>query len=91
VGKGFTSWLLTLGEYGRHGDLRGSGRLSVYPTSTGELSCIVLKHILPEPFLFLTPWKWRPPEPFIAQGRVVYNESRGLTGGPEVVETLYSS
>jgi hypothetical protein len=40
----------------------------------GELSCIVLKPVLPEPFLLSIPWKWHPPEPFIAQGRVVYNE-----------------
>jgi hypothetical protein len=34
----------------------------------------VLKSVLPEPFLFLTPWKWRPSEPLIAQDRVVYND-----------------
>jgi hypothetical protein len=34
----------------------------------GELSCSVLK---PEPFLFLTPQKWRLSEPFIAQGQTV--------------------
>jgi hypothetical protein len=50
----------------------------------------VLKPNLPEPFLFLTLWKWRLPEPFIAQGQVVYNETRGPTGGLEVVETLYN-
>jgi hypothetical protein len=37
---------------------------------------VVLCSSLPCPSLsfFSTPWKWRPPEPFIAQGRVVYNE-----------------
>jgi hypothetical protein len=30
------------------------------------------------------------PGPFIAQGRVVTMRPRGPTGGPEVVETLYS-
>jgi hypothetical protein len=39
--------------------------------STGELSCIVLKHVLPEPFLFPTPVKRCLPGPLIAQGRVV--------------------
>jgi hypothetical protein len=51
----------------------------------------MLKPVLHESFLFSTPWKWRPAEPFIAQGRVVYNESQGPIGDPEVVETLYSS
>jgi hypothetical protein len=38
----------------------------------GELSYIVLKAVLPEPFLFSTaPEKWRMPEPFIAQGQTV--------------------
>jgi hypothetical protein len=53
--------------------------------STGELSYIVLKPVLPEPFLFSTFWNWCPPESFIAQGRVVYNEP-GPTGGPGVGE-----
>jgi hypothetical protein len=42
--------------------------------SIGELSCIVLKPALPRHFIFLTLWKWCIPEPFITQGRVVYNE-----------------
>jgi hypothetical protein len=63
-GRPLASWLLALGEHSGHGDLRGSR----------QLSCIMLKPVLPEPFLFLTPGKWCPPKPFIAQGRVVYNE-----------------
>jgi hypothetical protein len=30
-GRSLASWLLVLGERGGHGDLRGSGRLSVIP------------------------------------------------------------
>jgi hypothetical protein len=67
--RSLASWLLALGEHGGHDDLHGSGRLSV--TSTGELSCIVLKPVLPKPFLFSTPMKRCLPGPFIAQGRVV--------------------
>jgi hypothetical protein len=46
----------------------------------------VLKHVLPEPFLFSIFWKCHPPKPFIAQGRVVYNEPPRPTGGPGVGE-----
>jgi hypothetical protein len=46
-GRPLASWLFAPGERGGHDDLRGLDRLSVYPTSTGELSCIVLKPVLP--------------------------------------------
>jgi hypothetical protein len=51
--------------------------------STGELSCIVLKPDLPEPFLFSTLVKWHLLEPFIAQGRAVTMspEVRQVTSG----------
>jgi hypothetical protein len=32
-----------------------------------------------------------PTRPFIAQGHGSYNVTKGLTGGPRVVESLYSS
>jgi hypothetical protein len=40
-GRPLASWLLALGERGGHGDLRGSGRLSVIPYVHGrtELYC----------------------------------------------------
>jgi hypothetical protein len=40
-GRLLASWLLALGERGGHGDLRGSGRLSVIPYVHGriELYC----------------------------------------------------
>jgi hypothetical protein len=66
----------------------------------GEPSCIVLKAVLPEPFLFLIAGLDQPlfpdrcekvsTDPFIAQGRVVTMRPEGPTGGPEVIETLYS-
>jgi hypothetical protein len=51
----------------------------------------MLKPALPESFLFSTDF----PEEvstraFIAQGRVVYNETRSPTSGPKVVEILYN-
>jgi hypothetical protein len=54
--------------------------------STGELSCIVLKPALPEPSVFSIPWKWRLPEPFIAQGRATTMSPQGPTGGLGVGE-----
>jgi hypothetical protein len=73
-GMPLASWLLAIDENSGHQGLRGSDRWSVIPYVHGrtELYCSSLYE--PEPFLFSTPWKWRPPEPFIALGRVVYNE-----------------
>jgi hypothetical protein len=64
-GRPLASWLLAIGERGGHDDLRDSGRRSVIPYVHGELSCIVLKPALLEPFLFSTLWKWRLPGPFL--------------------------
>jgi hypothetical protein len=72
-GRTLASWLLALGECGEHGDLRGSDRLSVIPCIHGRTELYCAQACLTS-FLFLTPQKWRPLEPFIAQGRVIYNE-----------------
>jgi hypothetical protein len=58
-------------ERSGHEDLRGLGRWSVIPYVNGrmKLYCSSLP-FLSLPFLF-APEKWRLPEPFIAQGRVV--------------------
>jgi hypothetical protein len=73
-GRHLASWLLAIDEHSGLEDLRGSDHRSVIPYvhRRTELYCSSLYE--PEPLLFLTPQKWRPPEPFIAQGRVVYNE-----------------
>jgi hypothetical protein len=55
-------------------DLRDSGRRSVIPYVHGRTELYYLSLHEFEPFLFSTPRKWRPPEPFIAHGQVVYNE-----------------
>jgi hypothetical protein len=64
------SWSLAMDERGRYEDLRGSDHRSVIPYvhERTELYCSRLYE--PEPF-FSSPLKWRPPEPFIAQGRAV--------------------
>jgi hypothetical protein len=56
----------------------------------GELSCIVLKPALPKPFLFFDPCEEVSTQSFYSLRPTSYNEIRGPTGGPEVVETLYS-
>jgi hypothetical protein len=68
------SWLLAMDERDGHEDLCGSGRQSVIPyvhrrteLYYSSLPCLSLPFYPP-------PWKWHPPESFIAQGRVVYNE-----------------
>jgi hypothetical protein len=82
-GRSLASWSLALDEHSGHEDLRGSGRQNIIPYvhRRTELYCSSIYE--PEPFIFSTPSKWRLPEPFIAQGRVVYNESQGPTCGPE--------
>jgi hypothetical protein len=72
-GMPLASWLLALGERGGHGDLRGSGHLSVIPYVHRRTELYCSQACLAS-FLFSTPRKWRPPEPFITQGWVVYNE-----------------
>jgi hypothetical protein len=66
-GRPLASWLLAIDEHSGHEGLRGSDRRSVIPYVHGrtELYCSSLHEL--EPFLFLTPWKWRIPEPFIAK------------------------
>jgi hypothetical protein len=83
------SWSLGMDECGRHEDLRGSGCRSVIPYVHGrtELYCSSL------PCLSLPVC----PPSEEASGRAFYSsrsgsyiETRGPTGGPMVVETLYS-
>jgi hypothetical protein len=83
-GRPLASWLFAIDEHGEHKGLRGLGHRSIIPYVHGRTEFYCSSLYEPEPFLFLTPRKWRPPEPFIAQGRVVYNEPQGPTGGPGV-------
>jgi hypothetical protein len=57
----------------------------------GELSYIVLKPALPEPFLgFFGPCEEVSTRSFYSTRPDSYNETQGPTGGPEVIETLYN-
>jgi hypothetical protein len=73
-GRHLASRLLAIDEHSGLEDLHDSDYQSVIPYVHGrtELYCSSLYE--PEPFLFSTPRKWSPSEPFITQGRVVYNE-----------------
>jgi hypothetical protein len=69
-----------------------------YPTSTGELSCIAQAcmslslPICPPAWtgLFFDPCEEVSTPSFYHSRSGSYNETRGPTGGPEVVETLYN-
>jgi hypothetical protein len=56
----------------------------------GELSCIVLKSVLPKSFFLFDPLEVASTRAFYSSRSGSYSETRGPTGGPEVVETLYS-
>jgi hypothetical protein len=68
------SWSLAMDERSGHDDLCGSGHRSIIPYIHERME---LYYSSP-PCLSLpfhpTSWKWHLPEPFIAQGQVVYNE-----------------
>jgi hypothetical protein len=55
---------------------------------------VLLKPALPEPYLFFSlfvhPCEEAPTRAFYSSRSGNYIETRGPTGGPEVVETLYS-
>jgi hypothetical protein len=73
-GGSLVSWLLAMDEHSGLKDLRGLDHRSVIPYVHGRTELYYSSLYEPEPFLFSTPQKWHPPELFIAQGRVVYNE-----------------
>jgi hypothetical protein len=74
LGRTLASLPFAMHERGGHQDIRGSGHRSIIPYVHGRtgLYCSSLPCLCEhEPFLFLTPMKWRLPEPFIAQGQAV--------------------
>jgi hypothetical protein len=96
---------LAIREYGRHKDLRGSGRRSVIPYVHGwmELYCWVLvldwgvrcsPSVSPCVYVEFIPGlrlcDCRLPGPFIPQGRAVTGRPHGPTGGPRAGRPLRS-
>jgi hypothetical protein len=63
------SWSLAMDERGGHEDLCGLIHRNIIPYVHGRTELYCTSIYEPEPFL--TFWKWRLPEPFIPQGRVV--------------------
>jgi hypothetical protein len=83
------SWSLAMDERGGREDLRSSDRQSVIPYVHGrtELYCSSLYE--PEPF-FPDPCEEVSTRSFYTSRPGSYNETRGPTAGPEVVETPYN-
>jgi hypothetical protein len=81
---------LAMDERGGHEDLRGSGRWSVIPYVHGRTELYFAQACMSEP-AFSSPLEVAPTRSFYSSRSGSYNETRGPTGGPEVVETLYNS
>jgi hypothetical protein len=90
------SWSLAMDEHGGHQDLRGLDRQSVTPYVHGrtELYCSRLACLCePEPFFCARPTPCEEAsstQSFYSSRPGSYIETRGPTGGPVMVETLYS-
>jgi hypothetical protein len=84
--RALVSWSLAIDEHGGYEDLCDSGHRSVIPYVHGRtgLYCSSMPYLCePESFFRSPPLKWRLPEPFIAQGRIVIMslEARQVTSG----------
>jgi hypothetical protein len=71
VGRGLASWSLAMDKCDEHQYLRGSGRRSVIVYVHGRTKLYCTSMLCQSLFFFLTPVKWRLPEPFIAQDWIV--------------------
>jgi hypothetical protein len=92
------SWSLAVDERGGHEDLCDSGHQSIIPYIHRRTELYFSSLYEPETFLFplsvhlsVHPSEVAPARAFYSSRSDIYNESRGPTGGPEVVETLYNS
>jgi hypothetical protein len=83
-------WSLAMDERGGHEDLRGLARRSVIPYVHERMELYCSSLYKPEPFLFFYPCKEVSTQSFYSSRSGSYNETRGPTGGSEVVETLYN-
>jgi hypothetical protein len=83
------SWSLAMDECGGHKDLCGLGRRSVIPYVHGRTELYCLSLYEPEPFS-PDPYEEVSTRSFYSSRPGSYNETRGPTGDPEVVETLYN-
>jgi hypothetical protein len=83
------SWSLAMDERGGHEDLCGSGHRSIIPYVHGRTGLYCSSLYEPEPF-FDRPYEEVSTRSFYSSRSGSYNETQGPTGGPELVETLYS-
>jgi hypothetical protein len=83
------SWSLAMDERGGHEDLRGSGRRSVIPYVYGRTELYCSSMYESEPF-FPDPCEEVSTQSFYSSRPGSYTETRGPTGGLEVIETLYN-
>jgi hypothetical protein len=83
------SWSLAIDEHGRHKNLRCLSRQSVIPYVQWrtELYC---SSLYAWACLFISLCEEVSTRSFYSSRSDSYNETRGPTGGPEVVETLYN-
>jgi hypothetical protein len=84
------SWSLAMDERGGHEDLCGLGHRSVIPYIHGRTELYCAQPGLPEPAFFVRPREEVYTRSSYGSRPGSYNETRGPTDGPEVVETLYS-
>jgi hypothetical protein len=90
VGKAFNLLVVSSRRTWWHDDLRGSGRLSVIPYIHGRTEVYCAQACLAWAFYFFNPLEVASTRAFYSSRSDSFNETRGPTGGPEVVETLYN-
>jgi hypothetical protein len=83
------SWSLAMDERDGHEDLCGLGHRSIIPYVHGRIELYCSSLYEPEPF-FDRPYEEVSTRSFYNSRSGSYNKTRGPTGGPEVVETLYN-
>jgi hypothetical protein len=85
-GRDLASWSLGMDECGGHENLCGSDRRSMIPYVHWRTKLYCSSFPCLSLFFFSDPLKWRLPEPFIAQGRVVTLSPQARQMAPEQVK-----
>jgi hypothetical protein len=88
--EALVSWLLAMDEHGGHGDLCGSCRRSVIPYIHGRTELYYSSLPFFDHESVFDPREEVSTRSFYSSRPGSYNETHRPTGGPEMVETLYS-